>query len=122
MLFNALNVYRVVHLDLESAVRRITLKYGAVVDLVRSRKTLKGMEASVLENYRHCVSTFKLIEDDGDALRLAQEHEQCMSYYLNKVQSGGSNAKNLGKLAGAQLELGDINAAYENAVKSLSLI
>ena len=45
-----------------------------------------------------------------------------MSYYLNKVQNGGANAKNLGKLAGAQLELGDINAAYENAIKSLSLI
>ena len=48
VLFNALNVYQVVHLDLESAVRKITLKYGAVVDLLRSKRSLKGIEGSVL--------------------------------------------------------------------------
>jgi hypothetical protein len=68
------------------------------------------------------VSSSKLIEDDGDALRMAQEHDQCVSYYMSKIQNGDKNAKNLGKLAGAQLEVGDINSAYENAIKSLTLI
>lgn len=103
MLFNALNVYRVTKLDLESAVRTITLRYGAIVQLVRAKRPLDNVEAAVFQNYRHCVTSFKLIEDDGDALRLAQEHDQCVSYYKAKVDAGEGGAKNLGKLAGAQL-------------------
>jgi hypothetical protein len=112
VLFNALNVYRVVNLDLGSAVRKITLQYGGIVDLMRARRPLEPTEAAVLQNYRHCVSSFQLIEDDGDALRLAQEHDQCVSYYHSKIQKGEGDAKSYGKLAGAQLEVGDIDAAY----------
>jgi hypothetical protein len=63
-----------------------------------------------------------MIEDDGDTLRLAQEHDQCVSYYQAKIQNGEGNAKSYGKLAGAQLEVGDIDAAYDNAIRSLSII
>ena len=79
---------------------------------MRSKHQLGATEGAVLQNYRHCVTSFKLIEDDGDALRLAQEHDQCVSYYKAKVENGEGDAKSYGKLAGAQLQLGDIDAAY----------
>lgn len=43
VLFNALNVYQVIELDLDSAVRKITLKYGSIIDLLRAKNTLKGI-------------------------------------------------------------------------------
>lgn len=37
ILFNALNVFRVVSLDLTSATRKITLQYGAMLSLLRAK-------------------------------------------------------------------------------------
>lgn len=52
-------------------------------------------------------------------LLIAQEHERCVEYYQNKVDGGSNDFKIYGKLAYAQLECGDLEEAYNNALKSL---
>jgi hypothetical protein len=42
-----------------------------------------------------------------------------MEYYQTKIDEGDHSSKTFGKLANAQLESGDLNAAYENALRSL---
>ena len=50
---------------------------------------------------------------------IAQEHDRCVEYYQNKVEQNDGDFKVLGKLAHAQLESGDLDEAYNNALKSL---
>lgn len=73
VLFNALNIFKVIEIDLTSAVRKITLRYGAIFDLLRSRpEDLSPHERAVIANYQYCTRTYNQIEDDGDVLLLAQ--------------------------------------------------
>lgn len=73
MLFNALNVFKITALDLNSAVRKITLKYGGILDLLRSKyDDLSPHERAVISSYQYCEKTFNGIEDDGDVLLLAE--------------------------------------------------
>jgi hypothetical protein len=74
-----LNVFKVISLDLTSAIRKITLKYGAALDLLRAKASdLPPHERAVISNYQFCINKFNKIEDDGDVLLLAQEHDRCI--------------------------------------------
>lgn len=72
-----------------------------------------------MENYKYCAQTFDKIEDDGDVMMLAQEHEKCIEYYQTKIDQGDQTYQTYGKLAHAQLQSGDLDSAYENALRSL---
>jgi hypothetical protein len=86
VLINALNVFQVTAIDLQSAVRTITLQYGAILPLLRAHSdTLSPHDRAVVQNYRYCSSIYEQIEDDGDVLRLAHEHDRCVAYYQTKV-------------------------------------
>lgn len=103
VLFNALNVFRVVEVDLSSAVRKITLQYGAIFELLRAKpEDLSPHERAVIANYQYCAKTYEHIEDDGDVLLLAQEHSRCVDYYQAKIDEGEINYKVFGKIANAQ--------------------
>jgi len=52
-------------------------------------------------------------------LLLAEEHDKCIDYYQNKIDDGMRTFKFHGKLANAQLESGDLDKAYQNAMLSL---
>ncbi len=110
VLFNALNVFRVIELDLSSAVRKITLRYGAIFDLLRAKpEDLPPHERAVIANYQYCAKTYNQIEDDGDVLLLAQEHGRCVDYYQARIDEGEVNYKLFGKIANAQYESGDLD-------------
>jgi hypothetical protein len=120
VLFNALNVFKVIELDLTSAVRKITLRYGAIFDLLRAKpENLSPHERAVVANYQYCTKTYNQIEDDGDVLLLAQEHDRCVDYYQAKIDEGEINYKVFGKIANAQYESGDLEEAYNNALRSI---
>lgn len=64
---------------MSSAIRKITLEYGAILPLLRTKvKKLSSADRAVVQNYRYCLDTFKGIEDDGDVLLIAQEHDRCV--------------------------------------------
>jgi hypothetical protein len=73
----------------------------------------------VISNYQYCTKTYNDIEDDGDVLMLAQEHDRCVDYYQVKIDEGENNYKIFGKIANAQYENGDLEEAYNNALRSL---
>ena len=104
-MINALNVFQVTGIDFTtSAIRKITLKYGAILPLLRMKSDqLSTQNKAVVQNYRFCLETFNEIEDDGDVLMIAQEHDRCVEYYQNKVEQGAADFKLFGKLAHAQL-------------------
>ena len=90
-------------IDLKSANRTIKVKYGAILPLLRAKSdTLSLHDKAVVQNYRYCLETFQKIEDDGDVLLLAQEHDRCVEYYQRKIDNGGDDFKVYGKLAHAQ--------------------
>ena len=80
---------------------------------------LNYYEKGVVQNNKYCLQTFKDIEDDGDVLLLSQEHDKCVEYYQSKVDDGEGDFKIYSKLAYAQLEFGDVQQAYTNALKSV---
>lgn len=123
ILINALNIFQVTAIDLNSATRKITLKYGAILPLLKTKsKELNPSDRAVVQNYKYCLDTYKSIEDDGDVLLIAQQHDRCVEYYQNKVDGGESDFKIYSKLAYAQLECGDLQQAYNNALKSLEYL
>ena len=59
VLINALNVFQVTEIDCVSATRKITMKYGAILPLLRSRATeLNPHDRAVIQNYKYCLQTF----------------------------------------------------------------
>lgn len=120
VLFNSLNVFKVIDLDLKSMVRKITLQYGAIFELMRAKpSSLNARDREVMANYKYCTQTFDKIEDDGDVMLLAQQHDKCMEYYQTKIDEGDHSFKIYGKLANAQLQSGDLDSAYDSALRSL---
>jgi hypothetical protein len=76
-------VYEVLSIDMRSAIRTITIKYGGLRDLkLKEKKELTKMERSVLGNIEFCVNSLRRIEDQGDLYLLSQEHEKAKEYYL----------------------------------------
>jgi len=66
-------VFKVIDLDLKSMVRKITLQYGAIFELMRAKpSSLNARDREVMANYKYCTQTFDKIEDDGDVMLLAQ--------------------------------------------------
>ena len=62
MLFNALNVYQVVEIDLRSAVRTIVLQYGALKYLKhKEKKKLTEKQRSILSNMQFCFEKLNTI-------------------------------------------------------------
>jgi len=56
VLINALNVFEVTGIDISSAVRKISLKYGAIFPLMKKKSdNLSPDERSVLQNYLFCI-------------------------------------------------------------------
>lgn len=80
---------------------------------------MTAVEKGVIANYQYCLKEFKGIEDDGDVLLLAQEHDRCIEYYQVKIEEGEANYRVYAKIANAQLESGDLEEAYSNALLSL---
>jgi hypothetical protein len=52
-------------------------------------------------------------------LLLTEEHSKCIEYYQTKIEQGEKNYKIYGKIANAYLESGDLDDAYNNALKSI---
>lgn len=62
ILINALNIFQVTAIDFKSATRKITLKYGAILPLLRAKsKELSASDRAVVQNYKYCLDTFKRI-------------------------------------------------------------
>lgn len=53
MLINALNVFKVTAIDVKSATRKITIQYGAILPLLRTKdKELSSSDRAVVQNYK----------------------------------------------------------------------
>ena len=63
----------------------------------------------MIANYQYCTKSFNQIEDDGDVLLMAQEHDRCIEYYQGRIEEGDANYKTYAKMANAQLENGDLD-------------
>eukprot|EP00919_Chromeraceae_sp_WS-2016_P014536 GHVR01034125.1.p2 GENE.GHVR01034125.1~~GHVR01034125.1.p2 ORF type:complete len:122 (-),score=14.15 GHVR01034125.1:1770-2135(-) len=61
------------------------------------------------------------MEDEGDRLLFAQEHEKCKEHYAKRIENGEKTSVVYFKKANAHYECGELNSAYENALKSLEL-
>ena len=52
-------MFKVIALDLTSAIRKITLQYGAIFNLLRANPdSLAPHERAVISNYQYCAKTF----------------------------------------------------------------
>lgn len=59
VLINALNVFQVVAIDVVSATRKITMKYGGILPLLRAKSSdLSPHDRAVVQNYKYCLETF----------------------------------------------------------------